>query len=130
MDPNRQFVAPQNMGGNNNFPGMSSQPQSMRAGSMQMPSAGDNEQGGPQFPNNNGAPQFNAAPRSSNDSTAAPQMPPTMNNNAQFKLDTDGLEIKDEDSRLKINSDSIIGETESIKTTIDSSGINIKSKDN
>ena len=52
------------------------------------------------------------------------------NDNAQFKLDTDGLEIKDEDSRLKINRDSIIGETESVKTTIDSSGINIKSKDN
>ena len=52
------------------------------------------------------------------------------NNNAQFKLDTDGLEIKDEEARLKISSDSIIGETESIKTTIDSSGINIKSKDN
>ncbi len=52
------------------------------------------------------------------------------NDNAQFKLDTDGLEIKDEDARIKINRDSIIGETESIKTTIDSSGINIRSKDN
>ena len=52
------------------------------------------------------------------------------NDKAQFKLDTDGLEIKDEDARLKINRDSIIGETKSIKTTIDSSGINIKSTDN
>jgi len=52
------------------------------------------------------------------------------NDNAQFKLDSDGLEIKDEDSRIKISSDSIISETESIKTTIDSSGITIKSKDN
>ena len=50
--------------------------------------------------------------------------------NAQFKLDTDGLEIKDEDARIKINRDSIIGETKSIKAIIDSSGISIKSKDN
>jgi len=49
---------------------------------------------------------------------------------SQFKLDEDGLQIKDEDLILKINRDSIIGETESIKTTIDSNGISIKSKDN
>lgn len=52
------------------------------------------------------------------------------NDNAQFKFDTDGLEIKDDDLIIKINRDSIIGETESIKTIIDSSGISIKSKDN
>jgi len=49
---------------------------------------------------------------------------------SKFKLDSDGLEIKDADVNIKINRDSVIGETKSIKTTIDSSGISIKSKDN
>ncbi len=49
---------------------------------------------------------------------------------SQFKLDEDGLEIKDADVNIKVNRDSIISEGERVKTTIDSNGISIKSKDN
>jgi phage shock protein PspC (stress-responsive transcriptional regulator) len=49
---------------------------------------------------------------------------------SSLKLDSDGLEIKGDQSRLKITKDSILSETESIKATVDSSGISIKSKDN
>jgi phage shock protein PspC (stress-responsive transcriptional regulator) len=49
---------------------------------------------------------------------------------SEFKLDRNGLKIKDADVNIKITRDSILSETKSIKTTIDSSGISIKSKDN
>ena len=49
---------------------------------------------------------------------------------SQFKLDSNGLEIKDADVLIKVTSDSVLSETESTKTTIDSSGISIKSKNN
>ena len=49
---------------------------------------------------------------------------------SSLKLDSNGLEIKGDESLLKITKDSILSETKSIKATIDSTGISIKSKDN
>jgi hypothetical protein len=49
---------------------------------------------------------------------------------AEFKLDKNGLEVKDSDSQLKVDKNGLYSEGESITTKIDSSGISIKSKDN
>ena len=49
---------------------------------------------------------------------------------SNFKLNNDGLEIKDADVNIRVKRDSVLSETESVKTTIDSSGITIKTKDN
>ena len=50
--------------------------------------------------------------------------------NSKLKINEDGIEVKDADVKIKINENGVFSESESIKTTIDSSGITIKSKDN
>ncbi|NNK82216.1 MAG: PspC domain-containing protein [Flavobacteriaceae bacterium] len=49
---------------------------------------------------------------------------------SKLKINQDGIEIKDADIKIKVNEDGVLGESESIKTIIDSSGITIKSKNN
>ena len=49
---------------------------------------------------------------------------------SKFQLDENGLEIKEDDLNIKVTRDSVIRETESTETRIDSSGINIRTKDN
>ena len=52
-------------------------------------------------------------------------------NNSKVKYNEDeGLEVKQGTTELKVNDGKVISETESTKTTIDSSGISIKTKDN
>ena len=50
--------------------------------------------------------------------------------NSKLKINEDGIEVKDADVKIKINENGVFSESESIKTTIDSSGITIKTKDN
>ena len=49
---------------------------------------------------------------------------------SKFKIDEDGLQIKNEDLNIKVDDDGILGEDDDVKVKIDSDGINIESKDN